>query len=139
MDDYRIEEDSMGPVRLPFNVLYGSQTQRAIENFPVSGLRMPRSFLKALGIIKSAAAEVNAGLGLLDEKIAEVIIRAADEVAAGKWDDHFPIDIFQTGSATSTNMNANEVIANRAAQILGIRARVKKGPSKRPCKYLPIL
>ncbi len=126
MDDSRIEEDSLGPVRLPSNVLYGSQTQRAVENFPISGLRMPRSFLKALGIIKSAAAEVNAGLGLLKEEIANAIIQAADEVAVGKWDDHFPIDIFQTGSATSTNMNANEVIANRAAQIIGFKPGSKK-------------
>ena len=126
MDDSRIEEDSLGPVRLPSNVLYGSQTQRAVENFPMSGLRMPRSFLKALGIIKSAAAEVNAGLGLLKEEIANAIIQAADEVAVGKWDDHFPIDIFQTGSATSTNMNANEVIANRAAQIIGFKPGSKK-------------
>jgi fumarate hydratase class II len=126
MDDYRIEEDSMGPVRLPSNVLYGAQTQRAVENFPVSGLRMPRSFLMALGIIKSAAAEVNAGLGLIEKEIANAIIRAADEVAVGKWDDHFPIDIFQTGSATSTNMNANEVIANRAAQIIGFEPGSKK-------------
>ena len=126
MDDYRIEEDSMGPVRLPSNMLYGAQTQRAVENFPVSGLRMPRSFLMALGIIKSAAAEVNAGLGLLKEEIANAIIRAANEVAVGKWDDHFPIDIFQTGSATSTNMNANEVIANRAAQLIGLELGSKK-------------
>jgi fumarate hydratase class II len=126
MDDYRIEEDSMGTVRVPSGALYGAQTQRAVENFPVSGLRLPRSFLKALGIIKSAAAEVNAGLGLLMDDIARAIIKAADEVAAGKWDDHFPIDIFQTGSATSTNMNANEVIANRAIQILGFKPGSKK-------------
>ncbi len=126
MDDYRIEEDYMGPVHVPSSALYGAQTQRAVENFPVSGLRLPRSFLKALGIIKSAAAEVNAGLGLLQDEIASAIIKAADEVAAGKWDDHFPIDIFQTGSATSTNMNANEVIANRAMQILGFEPGSKK-------------
>ncbi|MGO9950755.1 MAG: class II fumarate hydratase [Dissulfurispiraceae bacterium] len=119
MEDYRIEEDSMGPVSVPSRALYGAQTQRALENFPISSLRMPRSFIKALGIIKSAAAEVNAGLALLQDEIARAITRAADEIADGKWDDQFPIDIFQTGSATSTNMNANEVIANRALQILG--------------------
>src|SRR5512143_1846725 len=126
MEDYRVEEDSMGPVRVPSDALYGAQTQRAIENFPVSGLRMPRSFLHALGLIKSAAAEANAGLGLLQNEIAGAIMKASDEVADGKWHDHFPIDVFQTGSATSTNMNANEVIANRAAQILGFEPGSKK-------------
>ncbi|HAK88656.1 MAG: aspartate ammonia-lyase [Nitrospirae bacterium GWB2_47_37] len=117
--DYRIEKDSMGEVKVPSDALYGAQTQRAIENFKISGIRFPRAFIKALGLIKAAAAEVNAELGVLDSKTAKAIKTASDETAGGKWDDHFPLDIFQTGSGTSTNMNANEVIANRAAQILG--------------------
>ncbi len=117
--DYRIEKDSMGEVKVPSNALYGAQTQRAIENFRISGIRFPRAFIKALGLIKTAAAEVNAELGILDSATARAIKAASDEVADGKWDDHFPLDIFQTGSGTSSNMNANEVIANRAAQILG--------------------
>lgn len=119
MNNYRIERDSLGEVRVPADALYGAQTQRAIENFPVSGIRFPRVFIRALGLIKGTAAEVNHELGLLDEQRARAIQQAAEEVAEGKWDEHFPIDIFQTGSGTSTNMNANEVIANRATQILG--------------------
>ncbi|HMK55073.1 MAG TPA: class II fumarate hydratase [Dissulfurispiraceae bacterium] len=119
MNDYRVEEDSLGSVRVPSDALYGAQTQRAVENFSISGLRMPRNFIWALGHIKSAAARANAGLGLLRNDIADAVARAAEEVAEGKWDGHFPVDVFQTGSATSTNMNANEVIANRAAQMLG--------------------
>jgi fumarate hydratase class II len=119
MENYRIEKDSLGEVKVPSGALYGAQTQRAIENFPVSGLRFPRVFIRALGLIKAVAAEVNAGLGLLDANVARAIHQAALEVADGKWDDHFPLDVFQTGSGTSTNMNANEVIATRASQILG--------------------
>jgi fumarate hydratase class II len=119
MSDYRIEKDSLGEVRVPKDALYGAQTQRAIENFPVSNIRFPRVFIRALGLVKATAAEVNAELGLLDAKRAEAIRQASLETAAGKWDEHFPLDVFQTGSATSTNMNANEVIAARAAQILG--------------------
>jgi fumarate hydratase class II len=119
MSEYRIEKDSLGEVRVPADALYGAQTQRAVENFPVSGIRFPRVFLRALGLIKAVAAEVNAGLGLLDAGLAQAIHEAALEVADGKWDRHFPLDIFQTGSGTSTNMNANEVIASRANQILG--------------------
>ncbi|HEY64118.1 MAG TPA: class II fumarate hydratase [Caldilineae bacterium] len=117
--DFRIERDSLGEVRVPAQALYGAQTQRAVENFPVSGLRFPRSFIRALGLIKAAAARVNRELGLLDEEKARFIELAAREVAEGRWDDQFPIDIFQTGSGTSTNMNANEVIANRAIQLMG--------------------
>ena len=105
------------------DALYSAQTQRAVLNFPVSNIRFPRVFIRSLGLIKAAAAEVNAGLGLLDAKIGETIGLASLEVADGKWDDHFPLDIFQTGSATSTNMNANEVIANRATQLLGPSAK----------------
>jgi fumarate hydratase, class II len=119
MTDYRTEKDSLGEVKVPAKALYGAQTQRAIENFPVSGIRFPRVFIRSLGLIKAVAAEVNAGLGLLDANIANAIHLAALEVEDGKWDDHFPLDIFQTGSGTSTNMNANEVIASRASQLLG--------------------
>src|SRR5690606_24904534 len=111
--------DSMGAMRVPAAALYGAQTQRAVENFPISGIRFPRPFIRALGLIKRAAAQTNAELGLLDRRIADAIVQAADEVIEGKLDDHFVLDIFQTGSGTSTNMNANEVIANRAIQILG--------------------
>ncbi|HAR46156.1 MAG: aspartate ammonia-lyase [Nitrospirae bacterium GWC2_57_13] len=124
MPDHRIEKDSLGEVRVPAEALYGAQTQRAVENFPVSGIRFPRVFIRALGLIKQAAAEVNAELGLLDGTAARAISQAAREVAEGTWDDHFPLDIFQTGSGTSTNMNANEVIAGRAEQILGAGAAV---------------
>ncbi|MBL8151921.1 MAG: aspartate ammonia-lyase, partial [Blastocatellia bacterium] len=117
--DYRIEKDSLGEVRVPANALYGAQTQRAVENFPVSGLCFPREFIRALGFIKLAAAEVNFSLDLLKQEQVAAIKSAAQEVIDGKWDGHFPIDIFQTGSGTSTNMNANEVIANRALQIIG--------------------
>jgi fumarate hydratase, class II len=119
MTDYRIEKDSLGEVKVPASALYGAQTQRAVANFPVSGIRFPRDFIRALGLIKAVAAEVNAGLGLLDAKIAHAIHLAALEVADSAWDDQFPLDVFQTGSGTSTNMNANEVIASRATQLLG--------------------
>ncbi|HEX9114248.1 MAG TPA: class II fumarate hydratase [Nitrospirota bacterium] len=123
MSDYRFEKDSLGEVRVPSDALYGAQTQRAVENFPVSGIRFPRAFIRSLGLIKAFAAEVNAGLGLLDPVIAQAVHQASLEVSDGKWDDHFPLDIFQTGSGTSTNMNANEVIASRATQLLGPSAK----------------
>jgi len=119
MSDYRIEKDSLGEVKVPVEAYWGAQTQRALENFPISGIRFPRVFIRALGLIKYAAAKVNHDLGLLDQERAQAIMRAADEVAQGAWDAHFPLDIFQTGSGTSTNMNANEVISNRANEILG--------------------
>jgi fumarate hydratase, class II len=119
MTEFRIEKDSLGEVKVPVDALYGAQTQRAVENFPVSGIRFPRVFIRALGLIKAVTAEVNAGLGLLDANMAQAIHLAGLEVAEGKWDSQFPLDIFQTGSGTSTNMNANEVIAGRASQILG--------------------
>jgi fumarate hydratase class II len=118
-ESFRIEKDSLGEVRVPANALYMAHTQRAVENFPISGLRFGRAFIHALGIIKAAAAAVNAELGLLDPALASAIEQAAAEVAAGQHDEHFPVDIFQTGSGTSTNMNANEVIATRARQISG--------------------
>ena len=116
---HRVERDSMGPVRVPAHAYYGAQTQRAVENFPISGLRFPRAFIRALGRIKWAAAQVNEELGLLEARLAKPIMQAAREVADGLRDDQFVVDVFQTGSGTSTNMNANEVIANRAAELLG--------------------
>jgi len=117
--EYRTERDSMGEVRVPEEALYGAQTQRAVENFPISGLRLPRRFIQALGAIKLEAAVVNNELGLLDGRLRDAIVRAAEEVVEGALDEHFVVDVFQTGSGTSTNMNANEVIANRAIQLLG--------------------
>ncbi len=117
----RIEQDSMGEVRVPVDALYGAQTQRAIDNFGLSGLRMPAAFIRALGQIKSACAAVNAELGLLDGGIAAAIVQAADAIAAGRHADQFPVDVFQTGSGTSTNMNANEVIARLSSQSSGLR------------------
>ena len=121
-ESFRIEQDSLGEVRVPENALYMAQTQRAIENFPISGLRFGRTFIRALGVIKSAAAAVNRELGLLDAAIAAAIESASAEVVEGQHDGQFPVDIFQTGSGTSTNMNANEVIASRARQIAEGRA-----------------
>ncbi|WP_313213908.1 class II fumarate hydratase [Stenotrophomonas acidaminiphila] len=113
---YRIEHDSMGELQVPAGALWGAQTQRAVENFPVSGQRMPRAFIRALGLIKASAAEVNTGLGLLPKGVGRAIRAAALDVAAGGHDAHFPIDVYQTGSGTSSNMNANEVIATLANQ-----------------------
>jgi fumarate hydratase, class II len=115
----RIERDSMGKVEIPDEALWGAQTQRAVENFPISGIRLGPRFIQALGFVKRACAQANVELGELDERLGEAIIRACDEVIGGRWDDQFPVDIFQTGSGTSTNMNGNEVIANRAIQLLG--------------------
>ena len=117
-DGFRIEKDSLGEVRVPIGALYGAQTQRAVENFPISGQGFGRAFIQALGMLKKAAALTNQELGNLDRKIAEAIATAAGEVAAGEWDDEFVVDIYQTGSGTSTNMNANEVVAQRANQII---------------------
>jgi len=113
---YRIEHDSMGELQVPAGALWGAQTQRAVENFPVSGQRMPRAFIRALGLIKASAAEVNTGLGLLPRGVGRAIRAAALDVATGGHDAHFPIDVYQTGSGTSSNMNANEVIATLANQ-----------------------
>jgi fumarate hydratase class II len=117
--DYRIERDSMGEVRVPKTAYYGAQTQRAMENFPISGTGFPPTFIRTLGLLKYAAALANEALGLLDGRIATAIRDAAKEVIAGKHDKEFVVDIFQTGSGTSTNMNANEVIANRALELIG--------------------
>jgi fumarate hydratase class II len=115
----RVEKDSMGTMEVPADALYGATTQRAVLNFPVSGYRFGRQFIRALGLLKWAAAQANRDLGKLDEDRAQLIMQAAEEVIEGALDSHFPIDIFQTGSGTSTNMNANEVIANRVSQIAG--------------------
>ncbi len=119
MSEYRVEKDSMGEVHVPVAALYGAQTQRAVENFPISGLTFPRSFIRALGLVKAACAQANLDLNLMDEVMSQAIQGAANDVAAGDYDGHFPIDIFQTGSGTSTNMNANEVIATLATESLG--------------------
>ncbi|MFD6530062.1 class II fumarate hydratase [Streptomyces sp. NPDC060184] len=117
--EFRVEHDSMGEVRVPADAKWRAQTQRAVENFPVSGQRLERAHIEALARIKAAAAKVNAGLGVLDPEVAEAIQGAAAEVAEGRWDDHFPVDVFQTGSGTSSNMNTNEVIATLASERLG--------------------
>jgi fumarate hydratase class II len=122
MPDFRVERDSMGEVRVPAAAYYAAQTQRAVENFPISGQPMPAEFIHALGWIKAAAARVNAELGILDAGRARLIEQAAGEVGEGKLDAHFPIDVFQTGSGTSSNMNANEVIARRAMELGGAGA-----------------
>ena len=119
-EDTRVEQDSMGKVDVPSAALYGAQTQRAVDNFRLSGMPMPARFIHALGMIKAAAARANADLGLLDGAMADAIIEAADAVAAGRHDAHFPVDVFQTGSGTSSNMNANEVIARLAGLASGL-------------------
>ena len=118
---FRVEHDSMGEVKVPAEALWGAHTQRAVQNFPISGQPMPAAFIHALGLVKQAAARVNADLGLLEPPMAKAIEQAAAEVGNGRWDAEFPIDVFQTGSGTSTNMNANEVIARRASELLGRR------------------
>src|SRR6476619_2479608 len=115
----RIEKDSMGEMSVPESALYGASTQRAVLNFPISGQRFCRPCIRALGLIKWAAAQANADLGLLDHHRSAFIVQAAEEVAEGKLDEHFPLDMFQTGSGTSTNTNANEVISNRCCQLAG--------------------
>jgi fumarate hydratase, class II len=113
-DSFRIERDTMGEMRVPASALFGPQTARAIQNFPISGRRFPRSFIRALGLVKSVAATINGRMGRLPATLAAAIERAAEEVVEGRYDDEFPVDIFQTGSGTSTNMNANEVIGHIA-------------------------
>ncbi len=125
-DAYRTETDSLGEVRVPADAYWGAQTQRAVENFSVSDLRIPASLIRALGIVKEAAAETNRELGLIEKDVADAVVKAAREMAEGAFDSQFPIDVFQTGSGTSWNMNANEVIANRANEILGFPRGSKK-------------
>ncbi len=116
---FRVSKDSLGEVRVPEEALWGPQTQRAIDNFPISGLRLPRRFIRAQGIIKWAAAKANGNVGALPGRVQEAIMNAADEVIDGRWDSQFVVDVYQAGAGTSQNMNANEVIANRAQEILG--------------------
>src|SRR5579863_9091239 len=118
-NDFRTEADSMGEMKVPLDAYYGAQTARAVENFPISNLRFSRQFIRALGLIKKHAAAANTSLDLLPQNISNAVQQAAQEVIEGKWDPHFVVDIFQTGSGTSTNMNVNEVIANRACEISG--------------------
>ena len=115
MPKFRTERDSMGTLKVPSDALWGASTQRAVENFQISGKRMPRAFIRALGLIKGACASANRTLGLLDSARANAIMRAAEHVAHSIHDEHFPVDVFQTGSGTSSNMNVNEVIANAAS------------------------
>jgi len=136
MSNFREEKDSMGPVKVPADALWGAQTQRAIDNFPVSGIRFPRYFIEALGRVKRACALVNKDLGKLDEKLARTIADASQEVVDGKHDAQFPLDVFQTGSGTSTNMNANEVISNLAIERLGGQRGSKK--PVHPNDHVPI-
>src|SRR5262245_22932814 len=125
--EFRIEKDSMGEVKVPARAYYGAQTQRAVENFPISGQPLPRRLVRALGLVKVATAIANRELGKLKAEIAEPIIQAAREVIAGKLDNEFPLDVYQTGSGTSSNMNANEVISNRAIELTkGDRFAAKK-------------
>src|SRR2546422_28591 len=125
--EFRTESDSMGQMQVPADAYYGAQTARAIENFPISDLRFPRSFIRAMGLIKKHAAVTNTALGLLPAPISQAIQKAAQEVIDGKLDSQFPLDIFQTGSGTSTNMNANEVIANRPSELRGRKGGGKSG------------
>src|SRR5438034_3846800 len=115
MTEYRIERDSMGELNVPASALYGATTQRAVQNFQISGMGMPREFIRAVGLVKSACAGANVELGHMKKNTAKAIRAAAERVSKGEFDVHFPIDVFQTGSGTSTNMNANEVIAHVAS------------------------
>ena len=124
--DFRIEKDTMGDVKVPNDKFWGAQTQRSIENFKIGGDRFPREMIKALGVLKKCAAMTNQSLGLLDAKKTELIVKAADEVIQGKLDAHFPLVVWQTGSGTQTNMNANEVIANRAMDMMGVKLPSKE-------------
>src|SRR5260370_32413341 len=128
MTQFRSEKDSMGEVKVPAQAYYGAQTQRAVENVPISGTPLPKRLIRALGLVKIATAVAKRDLGKLKYDIAEPIIQAAREVAAGKLDDQFPIDVYQTGSGTSSNMNANEVISNRAIELVGGDRFDKKKP-----------
>ncbi|MGH7376120.1 MAG: lyase family protein, partial [Candidatus Methylomirabilales bacterium] len=122
----RVETDTMGPIEVPADRYWGAQTQRSLQHFRIGGDRFPREMIRAVGILKKACALVNRDLGLLPEEKTRVIVRAADEVIEGKLDDHFPLVVWQTGSGTQTNMNANEVIANRAIELLGGQLGSKK-------------
>jgi fumarate hydratase class II len=124
--NFRIERDFLGEVKVPSDAYYGAQTLRAVHNFPISGLKLPREFIRAQGIVKLSAARANMELGLLDKKIGNAIVQAAREVIDGKLDSSFVVDVFQAGAGTSQNMNANEVMANKALEILKLQARPPK-------------
>jgi len=126
MSDFRIEKDSMGEVKVPKTAYYGAQTQRAVDNFPISGIMFSRAFIEAIGLVKQTAAEVNKELGLLDAEIADAIIEASSELMDGAFDDDIAIDIFQTGSGTSTNMNVNEILAKRANEIAAEKGNIEE-------------
>src|SRR5258707_9819593 len=128
MSNFRTEKDSLGELQVPADAYYGVQTQRAVKNFPISGLKPYPAFIWSMAAIKRAAAKVNSDLGLLDKKLADVIIQEATEVMDGKWNHQFVVDPFQAGAGTSHNMNANEVIANRANEILGYTLDAKDKP-----------
>src|ERR671932_1946087 len=128
MNDYRIEKDSLGEIQVPATALYGAQTQRAVENFPISGMRPYPAFVWSQTLIKRAAAEVNRDVGLLEPRLADAIIKAADEVLRGEHRDQFVVDPFQAGAGTSHNMNVNEGLANRANQFLGVHLSGKSNP-----------
>src|SRR5437762_3293177 len=127
---FRVERDSMGEIKVPADALWSARTQRAVQNFPVSGLAMPRPFIGALGLVKQAAARANRDLKLLEPKVAQAVEEGAAEVAAGVHDEQFPIDVFQTGSGTSSNMNANEVIAALALELSGWRTQIEVGVAR---------
>src|SRR5256886_4207339 len=126
VEEYRLDRDSMGEVKVPSSAYYGAETQRAVQNFPISGLRLPKEFIRAMALVKLAAAKANMQLELLDPKKGEAIVSAAKEIMDGSLYEQFVVDVFQTGSGTSTNMNANEVIANRAIELLGGKRGDKK-------------
>ena len=136
----RTESDTMGPVEVPADRYWGAQTQRSLQHFKIGGERFPRELIRALGILKKAAAIVNRDRGALAPKKADAIIQAADEVIDGKLDEHFPLVVWQTGSGTQTNMNANEVIANRAIELAGRRAGLQEArPPQRRRQQEPVL
>ena len=137
--EYRIERDPLGEVNVPADAYYGGQTARAVENFPISGLRAPADLVTATILVKKAAAEANAALGRLDREIAAAIVAAADEVLAGHLRDQFVVDVYQAGAGTSHNMNANEVLANRAAELLGEpRGTYTPRPPERSRQHGPV-
>jgi len=130
MAEYRVETDSLGEVKVDSSKYWGAQTERSLHNFKIGGETMPKPLVKALGILKRAAAETNMGLGVLDKKVGDAIVAAANEVIEGKLDEHFPLVVWQTGSGTQSNMNSNEVISNRAIEMLGGELGSKSPASK---------
>ena len=135
----RIETDSFGPLEVPCEKYYGAQTARSHLNFPIGTETMPLSLIAALGVVKQAAVRVNLEAGLIEDDLAGAIDQAASEVALGKLDEHFPLSVWQTGSGTQSNMNANEVIANRAIEILGGEIGSKDPVHPRPCQYWAVV